>query len=106
MRILFADGTGWAVDEPRAGHGGVAGGVADGALLAPMPGKIIAVDVAEGDHVTKGQRLLVMGAMKMEQAIITPFDGRVARLAPSVADPVSEGTLLASMTGEGDSIGK
>src|SRR3546814_13515594 len=32
MRILFADGRGWAVDEPRAGHGGVAGGVADGAL--------------------------------------------------------------------------
>src|SRR3546814_19478609 len=76
MRILFADGTGWAVDEPRAGHGGVAGGVADGALLAPMPGKIIAVDVAEGDHVTKGQRLIGMEAMKMEQSIIAPFDGR------------------------------
>ena len=102
MRILFANGTGWAVDEPRAGHGGVAGGVADGALLAPMPGKIIAVDVAEGDHVTKGQRLLVMEAMKMEQAIIAPFDGRVASLSPRVGDQVSEGTLLARITGEED----
>jgi 3-methylcrotonyl-CoA carboxylase alpha subunit len=52
----------------------------DGDILSPMPGKVIAVDVAEGDSVTAGQRLLVLEAMKMEHALTAPFDGTVAEL--------------------------
>ena len=50
------------------------GAAADGDILAPMPGKVIAVDVAEGDAVTAGQLLLVLEAMKMEHALISSFD--------------------------------
>ena len=52
----------------------------DGAILAPMPGKVIAVDVAAGDAVAKGQKLLVLEAMKMEHALTAPFDGIIAEL--------------------------
>ncbi|WP_121118371.1 acetyl/propionyl/methylcrotonyl-CoA carboxylase subunit alpha [Croceibacterium ferulae] len=52
----------------------------DGAILAPMPGRVIAVDVAEGQAVTAGQRLLVLEAMKMEHALTAPVDGIVTDL--------------------------
>ena len=67
----------------------------DGAILAPMPGKVIAVDVAEGDAVEAGQRLLVLEAMKMEHALITPFDGVVAELSASEGAQVQVEALLA-----------
>ncbi len=54
---------------------------ADGAIIAPMPGKVIAVDVSEGQAVTAGQRLLVLEAMKMEHALTAPFDGVVEGLS-------------------------
>jgi 3-methylcrotonyl-CoA carboxylase alpha subunit len=46
-----------------------------------MPGKVIAVDIAEGDEVDEGQRLLVLEAMKMEHALTAPFAGTVHELA-------------------------
>jgi 3-methylcrotonyl-CoA carboxylase alpha subunit len=67
---------------------------ADGAILAPMPGRITAVDVAAGDTVTKGQRLVTLEAMKMEHGLIAPFDGVVAELIAVTGAQVSEGTLL------------
>ncbi len=68
---------------------------ADGAILSPMPGKVIAVDVAEGDAVTAGQRLLVLEAMKMEHALTAPFDGTVAELNASEGGQVQVEALLA-----------
>ena len=98
--VLFDSGQGWSIHAPRTGDAGGSGGASDGALLAPMPGRIITVDVAEGDHVTKGQKLLVMEAMKMEQAMIAPFDGIVAELKVSVGGQVSEGATLARVIKE------
>ncbi|HKX22354.1 MAG TPA: acetyl/propionyl/methylcrotonyl-CoA carboxylase subunit alpha [Rhizorhapis sp.] len=98
--VLFDSGQGWSIHAPRTGDAGGSGGASDGALLAPMPGRIITVDVAEGDHVTKGQKLLVMEAMKMEQAMIAPFDGIVAELKVSVGGQVSEGATLARVVKE------
>jgi len=51
-----------------------------GTILSPMPGKIIAVDVTQGQSVTKGQKLLTLEAMKMEHSLLAPFDGVVAEL--------------------------
>jgi len=79
-----------APPRPRAGSS-----TADGAILAPMPGKVIALDVAEGDSVTKGQRLMVLEAMKMEHALPAPFDGTVAELAVSPGAQVQMDTPLA-----------
>jgi len=66
-----------------------------GAVLAPMPGKILAVMVADGEAVDKGQPLLVMEAMKMEQTLTAPRAGTLARLTAKVGDQVTDGTVLA-----------
>jgi 3-methylcrotonyl-CoA carboxylase alpha subunit len=78
----------------RADVGGTHG-AADGAILAPMPGKVIAVDVTESQAVTKGQRLMVLEAMKMEHALTAPFDGTVRELAVHEGQQVQVEALLA-----------
>ena len=60
-----------------------------------MPGKVIAVDVTEGEAVSKGQRLLVLEAMKMEHALTAPFDGTVAELKVGTGSQVHVEALLA-----------
>lgn len=67
----------------------------DGDILSPMPGKIIAVDVAAGDAVTKGQKLLTLEAMKMEHTLTAPFDGTVAELVAVPGAQVQVEALLA-----------
>jgi 3-methylcrotonyl-CoA carboxylase alpha subunit len=59
-----------------------------------MPGRVIAVAVVEGAAVTKGQRLVVLEAMKMEMALVAPFDGVVAELKAREGMQVAEGMLL------------
>ncbi len=84
-------------------RGGGASATSDGAILSPMPGKIIAVEVAAGDAVTKGQKLLTLEAMKMEHSLIAPFDGIVAELNAELGGQVDEGTVLAEIeAGEGE----
>ena len=65
-----------------------------GRLTAPMPGKIVAVLVAQGDHVKKGAPLLIMEAMKMEHTIAAPADGLVEELLYTVGDQVAEAAQL------------
>ncbi len=79
----------------RAPTGSVGVGVADGAILAPMPGKVTSVEVAAGDTVAKGQRLLTLEAMKMEHGLVAPFDGVVAELNASAGAQVQVDALLA-----------
>ena len=67
----------------------------DGDILSPMPGKIIAVEVAAGDSVTKGQKLLTLEAMKMEHTLVAPFDGTVAELSAVAGAQVQVEALLA-----------
>ena len=66
-----------------------------GTLIAPMPGKVIAVDVTHGATVTKGQRILTLEAMKMEHALVAPFDGTVAELTVEAGAQVQVDALLA-----------
>jgi 3-methylcrotonyl-CoA carboxylase alpha subunit len=49
-------------------------------VLAPMPCKVLRVDVNEGDHVKKDQPLVVIESMKMETVIRSPYDGIIARI--------------------------
>jgi 3-methylcrotonyl-CoA carboxylase alpha subunit/acetyl-CoA/propionyl-CoA carboxylase biotin carboxyl carrier protein len=77
--------------DPFGDHGPAAG---DGTLLAPMPGSLLAVDVAEGDQVAAGDRLGVLEAMKMEVALTAPFAGRVTQVGAGVGDQVSLKQLL------------
>ncbi len=92
--VLFLDGEAWPFGAPRAGHA-AGGAVGDGAVVSPMPGRVIAVAVSQGAAVTKGQRLIVMEAMKMEMVLAAPFDGTVAELKAREGAQVAEGMLLA-----------
>ncbi len=91
--LVVEGGQTWSV-EPFRASGSAANAVSDGAILAPMPGRVIAVDVLEGDPVVKGQRLLTLEAMKMEHALTAPFDGTVAELAVDVHAQVQVDALL------------
>jgi 3-methylcrotonyl-CoA carboxylase alpha subunit len=68
-----------------------------GRLTAPMPGKIIALLVAQGDTVEKGAPLLVMEAMKMEHTIVAPRAGKIDQLLYAVGDQVGEGEPLLTL---------
>jgi 3-methylcrotonyl-CoA carboxylase alpha subunit len=81
----------YTLDRHEGAHGGVAG---DGTILSPMPGRIIAVDVAAGQAVTKGQKLLTLEAMKMEHTLTAPFDGVVAELNAVAGAQVQVEALL------------
>ncbi|WP_343698474.1 acetyl/propionyl/methylcrotonyl-CoA carboxylase subunit alpha [Caulobacter sp.] len=86
--------------EPQVGGAGE-GAASDGAILSPMPGKIVSVAVAAGESVRKGQTLLTLEAMKMEHALVAPFDGVVAELAATAGGQVSEGVMLAKLDAGG-----
>ncbi len=70
---------------------------AAGGLEAPMPGKVIKVSVEPGQAVARGQELLVIEAMKMENALRAPRDGRVAALTARVGDMVAPGVVLVEL---------
>ncbi|MBH1992461.1 MAG: acetyl/propionyl/methylcrotonyl-CoA carboxylase subunit alpha [Sphingomonadaceae bacterium] len=91
--LVVQGGQVWRLAPWRAGG---AGGTdaSDGAILSPMPGRIIAVAVSAGDDVKKGQKLLTLEAMKMEHSLVAPFDGVIAELNASEGGQVSEGMLL------------
>jgi len=92
--VLFSEqGQTWQLTPWRAGGAGGAD-AADGAILSPMPGRIIAVAVEAGQAVTRGQKLLTLEAMKMEHSLVAPFDGIVAELDAAEGKQVSEGALL------------
>ena len=76
-----AGGRAWRFEREdarrRRGAGAAAG---DGALLAPLTARIVAVHVEEGASVAAGQALVVLEAMKMEHTLVAPFAGVVAEL--------------------------
>ncbi len=61
---------------------------------APMPGLILSINISEGDKVAEGDTLLILEAMKMENAILSPGEGVVARIAVAPGDAVDKKNLL------------
>ncbi|MCB0878617.1 MAG: hypothetical protein KDC46_06510, partial [Thermoleophilia bacterium] len=100
-RLWFSFG-GVTWDVPRSPIGGAGGpGSFDAAgdhaeLTAPMPGTVIQA-VEPGTEVTAGQPVVVLEAMKMENAIAAPFDGRVETIGCAVGDLVAKGAVLAEV---------
>jgi len=99
--LLTEAGQTWFVTPYRAAAT-AAGTAADGAILSPMPGRVTAVEVAAGDTVARGQKLVTLEAMKMEHALTAPFDGIVAELDAEVGAQVSEGRMLVRVERGGD----
>jgi 3-methylcrotonyl-CoA carboxylase alpha subunit len=92
--LVCEGGQAWRL-EPWHHQASDAASAGDGAILAPMPGRVIAVDVAQGQAVTKGQKLLTLEAMKMEHTLLAPFDGVVEALETEAGAQVQVDALLA-----------
>ena len=78
-----------AAPTPAAGEGTK--------VTAPMPGNILDVKVNTGDTVTKGQVLMVLEAMKMENDIVAPCDGKVTSVVAKKGDTVNASDTLATI---------
>jgi 3-methylcrotonyl-CoA carboxylase alpha subunit len=66
----------------------------EGGLVAPMPGKVLEVLVAQGDVVEAGTPLMVLEAMKMEHRIVAAADGTVVAVHFQAGDQVAQGAVL------------
>jgi 3-methylcrotonyl-CoA carboxylase alpha subunit len=93
VALVTANGQSFGIALERH-EGGATAGAADGAILSPMPGKVIALDVQTGDMVVAGQKLMVLEAMKMEHSIVAPFDGIVREVGPALNEQVASDALL------------
>jgi len=98
--VVFIDGEAWSFGLPRADHAVSGHNLTDGAVIAPMPGTVIAVSVGKGDRVVRAQPLVVIEAMKMEQTLSAPFDGTVTELKVVSGSQVTEGSLLVRIEGD------
>ena len=78
-----------AAPAPTAGAGE--------AVNAPMPGTILDVKVNNGDSVTKGQVIMILEAMKMENDIVATCDGTITSLLAKKGDQVNSGDALATI---------
>ena len=66
-------------------------------VTSPMPGTILSVNVAAGDAVKRGQVLMILEAMKMENEIMCPCDGTVTSVAAAKGASVESGALLCTI---------
>lgn len=66
-------------------------------IIAPMPGIIIGLNVEKDQEVKKGDTLLILEAMKMENAIMCPKDGKIKDISIAVGDTVDKNKLLITL---------
>lgn len=83
-----------AAPKPAPAASGTAGSIK---INSPMPGKIVDIKANVGDKVTKGQVILVLEAMKMENDIVAPEDGTIASISVSVGSSVESGETIATL---------
>jgi 3-methylcrotonyl-CoA carboxylase alpha subunit len=106
--LVFDQGTVYTLAKPqplsveKAVRHGESGGAAQ-ALVAPMSGTLIKVNVREGDTFAERQTLAVLGAMKMEHAVVAPYAGQVTRVLHTTGDVVQGGETLIEIEPEGGS---
>jgi excisionase family DNA binding protein len=85
-----------SVEEAVRHAAALGGGIAT--LTAPMPGRVIAVRASQGASVQAHSALVVLEAMKMEHAVVTPLGGTVTRIAVKVGQQVERGDVLAEVS--------
>ena len=85
------------LDERRMRLGGLQSGIqlqGRQQVSVPMPGRVIAVLVSEGDKVERGQGLVIVEAMKMENEVRCPINGEVKELKVQTGDALEAGAIL------------
>lgn len=75
----------------------ISGGSGAGALKSPLPGIIVDIKVKVGDVVKKGDAVVILEAMKMENVLQAPVDGTVQEIGVNPGDSVLEGVTLISI---------
>lgn len=78
-------------NQPASGRNGTV------EISAPMPGKVIAVKGAVGQSLKRGEVILILEAMKMENEIVAPQDGTIASINVSAGDSVESGQIMVSL---------
>lgn len=63
-------------------------------ILSFIPGTVLEIMIKPGQHVSKGEDLMILDAMKMKNKLKSPMDGRVSSIAVNKGDKVSKGTVL------------
>ena len=91
------EGSAWPLQEAVRSLRGADAHAHDGDVTSPMPGSVIAVHVAAGEAVTKGQPLVVVEAMKMEHTLVAPLDGSVSDVLVRVGQQVAVDELLVAV---------
>jgi 3-methylcrotonyl-CoA carboxylase alpha subunit len=102
VRVFEAQGEAYVLRRGRQTHvrlkdvsaAAAEAGGGDGAVKAPMHGKVLEIFAAAGDAVQGGQRVAVIEAMKMEHTLRAPFAGTVANVAATVGAQVVEGARI------------
>lgn len=85
---------------PKLARRGRGADIARGELHAPMPGLVVEVLARVGDEVEAGSPLVVVEAMKMQNAFVAPVTGRVASISVTPGTPVESGQLLVTVSAE------
>lgn len=83
-----------AAPKKAAAPAGAQGGVK---VNSPMPGKILSVKASAGQAVKRGEVLMILEAMKMENEVVAPQDGTVASINVAAGDSVEAGVVLATL---------
>lgn len=80
----------------------VGGSASENMIAAPMPGKVIKLMAAVGDHVEEGQAVLIVEAMKMEHTLRAPMDGKIASLKCAEGQQVEANVPLVEFEENGE----
>lgn len=88
-----------AVAAPKAAAPALAAAGSEGAVKvnSPMPGKILSVKASVGQAVKRGEVIMILEAMKMENEIVAPSDGTIASINVNEGASVEAGSVLASL---------
>lgn len=94
MEEVTAGASAAVTEIPKSAPAAAQTSLAGEKIEAPMPGNIVNVAVKVGDTVKKGQVLVILEAMKMENEIVSPIDGRITSSGVAKGDSVNAGDLL------------
>ena len=95
--VTVEEGAGNAVAASAPKAAPKAAGQGSVKVNSPMPGKILSVKTSVGQAVKKGEVLMILEAMKMENEVVAPEDGTVASIDVAAGDSVEAGVVLATL---------